>query len=52
MTKRDKPLLNSDEWHDKRFFSTKPPHDVIRVERCNCSGAGTRGWCNGGHESP
>lgn len=49
---KDKPKLNSDVWHEKRFTSTKPPHDVIRTEQCNCAGGAQRGWCSGGYESP
>lgn len=52
MSKKNKPLLDGDKWHQKNFYSTKPPHDVIRREPCDCADGQRRGSCDGGYESP
>lgn len=52
MSKNGKPKPSGNTHHAKKFLSTKPPHDVIRTETCDCAGGQARGECSGGYESP
>lgn len=51
-TPQSAPKLDGDRWHQKHFYSTKPPHGVIRSVACDCDAGQQRGSCSGGYESP